>query len=105
MTKSAWRITPEDDVAVVLEDVAQGEQVRCGSLLLTAGAAIPQGHKIACREIPAGEMVKKYGVAIGAALEEICPGSYVHTHNLLDITERLCETYREQYLKEGQSND
>ena len=65
MTKSAWRITPEDDVAVVLEDVAQGEQVRCGSLLLTAGAAIPQGHKIACREIPAGEMVRNMAWRLG----------------------------------------
>lgn len=104
MRKCAWRVSPEDNVAVVLEDVARGEQVDCGALLVTAEAAIPQGHKIACQEVPAGEMVKKYGVTIGEALEDIHPGSYVHTHNLLDITERLCEAYREQYIKEGQNN-
>ena len=104
MAKRAWRVSPEDDVAVVLEDAVQGEAVDCGGLLLTAAGEIPQGHKIACREIPAGGMVKKYGVAIGAALEEIRPGDWVHTHNLQDITESLCESYREQYIKEGQSN-
>ena len=100
MIKHAWRVSEVDDAAVVLEDVAVGEQVNCGGVLLTATADIPQGHKIAFRTIPAGKLVKKYGVAIGEAMSDIHPGDHIHTHNLRDITERLCKEYDQKYSEE-----
>jgi altronate hydrolase len=45
-------------------------------------AAVPPGHKIATRSIPAGEPVVKYGFPIGRAIEEIPAGAWVHSHNL-----------------------
>src|SRR5512144_252508 len=47
-----------------------------------AFGAIPAGHKIAVRDIPAVEPVIRYGCVIGTASATIEAGSHVHTHNL-----------------------
>ena len=44
--------------------------------------AVNEGHKVACREIKAGDAVIKYGVSIGYALSDIKPGQWVHFHNI-----------------------
>jgi altronate hydrolase len=44
--------------------------------------AVPAGHKIALRGIPAGGAVRKYGWPIGRATSAITPGQWVHSHNL-----------------------
>jgi altronate hydrolase len=44
--------------------------------------SIPRGHKIALRDIAAGESVRKFGWPIGRALHSIARGSHVHTGNL-----------------------
>jgi altronate hydrolase len=59
-------LNPDDDVAVTLRD-ADG---------------VPQGHKIAVRDIEAGAEVHKYGQVIGRATAPIRAGEHVHTHNL-----------------------
>jgi len=43
---------------------------------------IPLGHKIALKDIPAGEQVFKYDESIGVASKDIKKGQHVHTHNL-----------------------
>ena len=43
---------------------------------------VPQGHKVALRHIAAGAPVVRYGVAIGAATEDIQAGSWVHEQRL-----------------------
>ena len=40
------------------------------------------GHKVACRDIAAGEQVIKYGFPIGIACADIKKGERVHTNNL-----------------------
>ena len=76
------RIHPQDNVAVALEDVAQGETLSVGGLSLTAAEEIRRGHKIALAPIPAGGSIVKYGCAIGAAKADIAPGAWVHVHNV-----------------------
>ncbi len=49
---------------------------------LTARQEIPAGHKIALRDIAAGEMVHRYSHAIGRAKQPIRAGEHIHTHNL-----------------------
>ena len=44
--------------------------------------AVPLGHKLAIVDIPEGDPVVKYGVAIGRATRAIRTGEHVHTHNL-----------------------
>ena len=45
--------------------------------------AIPFGHKVAIRNITAGEKIIKYGEVIGEATVDIMPGQHVHVHNLV----------------------
>ena len=52
------------------------------TLQLVAVEEVPLGHKIALRDVSAGEGVLKYNVQIGKAVTEIQVGQHVHTHNL-----------------------
>ena len=68
------KIHPLDNVAVAMIELAAGEE---GAL-----SAVPRGHKIALKNIAAGENIIKYGMPIGHALENIAKGAHVHTHNV-----------------------
>lgn len=48
----------------------------------TSSADVPYGHKIAVRDIKAGEHIMKYGQSIGVADVDIKKGEYVHIHNM-----------------------
>jgi (2R)-sulfolactate sulfo-lyase subunit alpha len=43
---------------------------------------VPLGHKLALRDIAAGDDVIEYGVRIGTASADIRTGQLVHVHNL-----------------------
>jgi hypothetical protein len=43
---------------------------------------VPPGHKLAVRDIAAGEPVRRYGQIIGFASQAIRCGAHVHVHNL-----------------------
>lgn len=80
-----FRISPQDNVAT-----AMAEFEPCEAAVLAGGDGkkirvrerIPVGHKIALREIKAGEPVVKYGVPIGGAVADIPAGCWVHLHNM-----------------------
>mgnify|MGYP001189064122 CR=1 FL=1 len=76
------RISPEDNVAVALEPLAEGSECDSGGSLFTARTAVPRGHKIALSDIAAGRNVIKFGQPIGHALHDIAAGEWVHVHNL-----------------------
>src|SRR5439155_16753504 len=59
-----------------------GTELQNGSFRLTSDKDIPQGHKVALKEIPNGGPVRRYGQIIGFATDRIGPGAHVHTHNL-----------------------
>jgi altronate hydrolase len=77
---AAIRLSPKDNVAVVLEDVARGATVEPASI--TAREPIPRGHKLALEPIGAGDAVIKYGQIIGFACAHVAPGAHVHVHNV-----------------------
>ncbi|MDR1107883.1 MAG: altronate dehydratase family protein [Spirochaetaceae bacterium] len=85
-----------DTVAVVLDEVQKGEALFSADrgLELIAAEAIPAGHKIALRDIAAGERIFKYGLPIGAASAGIKKGAHVHTHNVRTL---LSETPEYHY--------
>lgn len=84
-------IDQKDNVAVAIEPIAAGERLeaRSGDLGVTAAEDITIYHKVAIREIAAGEPVVKYGEHIGLAKDTIAPGCHVHTHNVADHREAL----------------
>jgi len=81
----------EDDVAVVISDVAAGAEVRTVTLqgeemgAVTSIEEIPLGHKIALRDMAEGKEIIKYGRAIGKATKKISKGAHVHTQNVISI--------------------
>jgi altronate hydrolase len=74
-------LNPADDVGVAAARIPIGAPLPDHPGVV-ARAGIPQGHKIALREIKAGTPVRKYGQVIGVATEDIAPGDHVHVHNL-----------------------
>lgn len=85
-TPKAVVLHDDDDVAVLLEALGQGTVVmvsRGGATIsLSLREALPLGHKIALRDLPAGHHVRKYGEVIGALRHPVAAGDHVHVHNL-----------------------
>ena len=80
--KRALKINPKDNVAMVLESVNAGDQVKIGEEEITAITNIPMPHKMALTDIKIDEIVYKYGAPIGYATVPIKRGEHVHSHNL-----------------------
>ena len=77
-----------DNVGVAVVDIEAG-QIVAGATLdndhllhVTAGEAIPLGHKIALKDLKLGDTVIKYGEDIGRVVANIRTGDHVHVHNL-----------------------
>src|SRR5215831_17264764 len=79
---SAIHLHPADNVAIARVPVPEGAELRVDGSPVRTADAIPAGHKLAIRPIGAGEMVYRYGQAIGRATKPISPGQHIHTHNL-----------------------
>ena len=75
---AALQIHPADTVAVALRPLEAGETAAGVRLC----APVPQGHKLALVDLPAGAVVTKYGQPIGRASAAIAAGKHVHSHNL-----------------------
>lgn len=82
MDRSFIYIHPDDNVAVALRDVAKGEQVTVNGQIYELKDDIPFGHKMALKDMEAGEQVMKYGCPIGHTSELVVSGSWLHSHNV-----------------------
>jgi (2R)-sulfolactate sulfo-lyase subunit alpha len=77
-----------DSVGVAVVEVKAGQTLEGKSLdtneTLKAKATmdIPLGHKIALKDLRAGEDVIKYGCQVGRVVEPIKAGEHVHVHNV-----------------------
>src|SRR5262245_13290634 len=71
------RMHPRDNVAIVANDggLPDGTQFACG---LTLRERVPQGHKVALVDLPAGSEVLRYDTVIGYADRDIPAGSWVN---------------------------
>ena len=74
------RIHPRDDVVIARQQLVGG--TRLASEGITVSGLVPPGHKVATRDIAAGEPVRRYDQIIGSAKQPIAAGQHVHTHNL-----------------------
>ncbi len=70
-----------DNVAIVANDsgLPAGLRLPHG---ITLSETIPQGHKVAVREIVPNAPIVRYGVVIAEATERIAAGSWVHGHKM-----------------------
>lgn len=83
LREAAVCLHPQDDVAIAKTDLPVGATLALEpDAQVVVRQPIPGGHKIALREIAAGEPVHRYGQVIGLASRAIVPGEHVHVHNL-----------------------
>jgi altronate dehydratase len=76
-------IHSRDNVAVALIKLSEGETaIGKGLEPFAVLERIPASHKVALRDIAAGEEIIKYGEIIAVSTREIKKGQWVHTHNL-----------------------
>jgi (2R)-sulfolactate sulfo-lyase subunit alpha len=81
-SRKLLRIHRDDNVLIVVVPIRVGDRdlVEGYEVVFTQDIAI--GHKVAARDIKAGEKVYKCGVPIGSAKEMIRAGAHMHLHNL-----------------------
>ncbi|WP_421377737.1 UxaA family hydrolase [Paraburkholderia sp. DD10] len=77
---AAIRLHDNDDVVIATRQLMSGARIASENLVVAG--LIPPGHKIATRDMAAGEPVKRYNQIIGVAKEPISRGQHVHVHNL-----------------------
>jgi len=75
-------ISDEDNVYVLLRSLNAGDSLKLGEQTVVAENSLELGHKIAARDIAAGEKIVKYGAPIGSAARDIRAGEHVHLHNI-----------------------
>ena len=80
--KEFIKIHSEDNVVVALSNLSKGNQLIIEDREIKLLNDIPQGHKIAIKEIRPKENVIKYGYPIGHAVKNIKEGEIVSKHNL-----------------------
>lgn len=79
---AAIHLHPKDNVAISRASLPVGQELEIDGQRLTLISAVPMGHKLALRAIPAGGRLIRYGQDIGAARTAIQPGEWIHTHNV-----------------------
>ena len=83
MSRLTIKIRDIDNVAVAVQDLDAGVEIQPGLKTLEP---IPQAHKIALVDIPAGGNIVRYGVTLGFAKKDIPAGSWINEH-MLDLPE------------------
>ena len=78
-----------DSVAVVVTEGVKAGMELSGWIMdddrmtrVTARQDIPIGHKVALRDMAAGDTVIKYGIDIGKVVQPIRAGEHAHVHNI-----------------------
>ena len=82
-----------DDVLIAVRDLEPGTHRTSAGTQVKVGERVRLGHKVAARDIDAGELVSRFGMAIGSATTAIPAGRWVHTHNLVS---NYIETFAER---------
>jgi (2R)-sulfolactate sulfo-lyase subunit alpha len=79
----------EDNVGVVVVEGLKAGTDMLGvvtaddsTFRLTAKADVPIGHKVALKDLEAGDTAIKYGEDIGRIVDAVARGEHVHVHNL-----------------------
>jgi len=75
------RLDPADNVVVARVDLPAGSLIAGEGI--TTLQPVPVGHKVATRDLKAGEPIRKYDTVIGYASADLPAGTWMHSHNVL----------------------
>lgn len=87
MARLYVKIKDQDNVVVAVQDLKAGTEIMEG---LVTNQDIPQAHKIALCDIPAGGEIIRYGVVLGYAINDIKKGDWINEHMLDLPPEPVC---------------
>ena len=73
------KVHPNDNVAISIHAIPRGTEVSPGVKTLED---IPQGHKIALKDLLKGNDVMRYGISLGRLLCNIPAGAHIDEHSL-----------------------
>lgn len=76
---------PKDNVATAVKALPPNTPIT--DRLMTR-EEIPFAFKVALCDIARGEMIRKYGIYIGRATDDISAGTCVHIHNAASLCDR-----------------
>ena len=64
------------------QTIAAGTELLIEGKTAVLAVDLELGHKLARRDIAAGEKITRYGLPIGSATQATRCGQHVHTHNM-----------------------
>lgn len=100
------KIHKSDDVMVALKPLKAGTTLKIENDSVTLLEDIPQGHKVALKDIKKDTPIIKYGYPIGKATEDIKKGQWIHTQNLKTLLGDLLHyTYKPSFTDENDRKD
>jgi hypothetical protein len=73
---------PNDNIVIVRNKIISGDREWIDGEEILFTHEIEFGHKIAKRQIRAGEKIIKYGIPIGSATTDLIIGDHIHLHNM-----------------------
>ncbi|MFT4074091.1 MAG: UxaA family hydrolase [Asticcacaulis sp.] len=73
---------PDDNVLVCRQHAVAGQQITLDGDAVVLSGDITVGHKIARRDLKAGEKIIKYGAPIGSMKTDAPRGAHIHMHNM-----------------------
>ncbi len=76
------KIHKDDNVAVAIEELKQGDAFTVNGEELKAVTDVPAGHKVALCDMEEKTPVTKYGCPIGYTTAKVAKGEWIHTHNI-----------------------
>lgn len=79
---SAIHLHPDDNIAVARVPLSPGQNLEIDGVSIEVKDSVPAGHKVALRNIAAGQPIIRYGQVIGRASTNIGAGQHVHVHNV-----------------------
>ena len=89
--KVGIQVHAADNVITVVADACPGHTIQYmtpqGRRRITVLDEVPFGHKVALKDIEAGETIIKYNEVIGTASMAVKGGQHVHTHNVLSAVQ------------------
>ncbi len=101
-----FKIHENDNVAVAIETIPADTSVDVNGESVVSNMEIPAGHKMALRDIRAGEQIIKYGCPIGNAKEDIKKGDWIHVHNVkTGLGDLLTYTYEPAGAKQPEGKE
>ena len=79
LNKTIIKVNERDNVAIAIHEIPMGTEVENE---IIANQNIPQGHKIALRDIEKGGEIRRYGVVLGYAQQDIKKGDWINEYKI-----------------------